>query len=263
MQNHICVEICIASVEDAIVAAQGGAGCVELNAALELGGLTPSLGLLREVRQAVDLPIVAMIRPRPGGFCYSEAEFRVIRREIDLVMENGADGIAFGMLRPDGRIDADRCEQIVRQLGPHTPGRRQGAVFHRAFDFTPNPLESLDELIDLGVHRVMTSGQRPTAMEGAALIRQLIERARGRIEILPAGGIRAANVAGLIQSARCDQVHASVREPREDSSVAGRPDLCLGGAGSLPNQFQGASPALLQDLIFAARSAATSLPPSA
>src|SRR5262245_66208957 len=112
-----------------------------------------------------------MARPRPGGFAYSPADFRVLRRDVDLALEHGADGIAFGVLTEDGRVDAARCREVVRQA--------QGleVVFHRAFDVTPDPFAALEELIDLGVRRVMTSGQEETAYNGAARIAELVGRA--------------------------------------------------------------------------------------
>jgi copper homeostasis protein len=233
---HVTVEICIASVEDAVTAAGGGADRVELNAALELGGLTPSLGTLLEVRQTVTLPVIVMARPRPGGFCYSEAEFRTLRRDVDLALEHVADGIAFGVLTPDGRVDVSRCRQVVEQIGARAGGRFQGAVFHRAFDFTPDPVTALDTLIDLGFRRVMTSGQRQTALDGADLIAALLRRAAGRIEILSAGGIRAGNAAEVLARTGCDQLHASLRERRADPSLRASRGATL--AASLPLSAQ-------------------------
>jgi copper homeostasis protein len=227
--RRVRLEVCIASAEDAEVAAGGGADRLELNSALELGGLTPSLGCLAETREATRLPVVAMIRPRPGGFCYSAGELRTLRRDADLALEYGAAGIAFGVLTPDGRVDVARCRgivEIVRQAGA-----AEGAVFHRAFDYTPDPLEALEQLIDLGVRRVMTSGQRLTAEKGAGLIAELIRRSAGRIEVLPAAGIRPWNVTGLVARTGCDQVHASLREKRPDPSLAARPGLPLAGGG--------------------------------
>src|SRR5215212_9192513 len=108
-RGRVAVEICIESVDDAVTAAGGGADRVELNAALALGGLTPSLGTLVEVRRAVTVPVVAMARPRAGGFCYSDAEFRTLRRDAELSLEHGADGVAFGILSSGGRVDVARC----------------------------------------------------------------------------------------------------------------------------------------------------------
>ena len=209
------LEICVDTLAAATAAAGGGAGRLELNSALALDGLTPSLGLLQEVRRAVGrrTPVVAMARPRAGDFCYGDEDFRVLLRDVDLLLEHGADGIAFGVLTANGAVDAPRCRQVVRRI--EASGRTaEGAVFHRAFDATRNPLDSLEHLIDLGVRRVMTSGGRPTALEGAQAIAELLRRAAGRIEILPAGGIRPSNAPAVAARTGCDQLHASLRDRR-------------------------------------------------
>src|SRR5579884_2412651 len=132
-RRGVLLELAVASVEDALAAQQDGADRLELSAALAQGGLTPSLGTLVEVRAAVSLPLVVLVRPRPGGFAYSATDFAVMQRDIDLALEHGADGLALGVLATDGRLDAERCRRLVRQVG----GRE--AVFHRAFDVTPGP----------------------------------------------------------------------------------------------------------------------------
>src|SRR6516165_3418068 len=124
--RRVLLEVPVASVEDALAAQEGGADRLELNAALFLGGLTPSLGTLIEVKAAVRLPVVVMVRPRPGGFDYDEADFKVMQRDVDLALEHGADGIAFGILNRDGGVDGERCRRVLRQIGNKT------AVFHRA-----------------------------------------------------------------------------------------------------------------------------------
>ena len=211
-RGPILLEVCVASADDAIAAAAGGADRIELNAALELDGLTPSIGLLREVRQALSIPIVAMVRPRAGEFGYSQAEFAVMRRDVDLVLEHGADGVAFGILTQTREIDMDRCRQLVRQVGSNPDARFQGAVFHRAVDFTPDPKTALEALVDIGFRRVMTSGGQSSALHGALVIRELITQAANRIEVMPAGVIRGHNVTELIARTGCNQVHASVTE---------------------------------------------------
>lgn len=211
------LEVCIASLDDAIVAAHSGADRLELNCALALGGLTPSLGLMRRVRQAVAIPVISMVRPRAGGFCYDHADLAVMLEDAATLIAAGADGLAFGFLHADGTIDVERCRAMMEVIGP-----RQ-AVFHRAFDVTPDPFAAMEALIDLGVTRIMTSGQQPTAEAGTKLIKDLIERAAGRIEILPAGAIRPHNVAALIAATKCDQVHASLRSLREDRSTQANP----------------------------------------
>jgi copper homeostasis protein len=221
---RVRLEVCIASVADALAARSGGADRLELNSALWLGGLTPSLGLLIEVKAAVDLPVIAMARPRPGGFRYDEADDKVLRRDVDLMLAHGADGIAFGFLSDDGTIDLDRSRSLVRQVGDGA------AVFHRAFDVTPDPFVALEELIDLGVRRVLTSGQQETAYNGIPLIADLIRRAAGRIEILPAGGINRFTAKDVIERTGCDQVHASLRRSLPDISTSARPRISFGGS---------------------------------
>jgi len=220
--KRVLLEVCIASSDDAQSAQAAGADRVELNAALATGGLTPSLGTLMEIKRAVHLPVIVMIRPRSGGFAYSAADFHVMQRDIDLSLEHGADGIAFGILTEDGEIDADRCRKIVKQAG------KSEVVFHRAFDVTPEPLRALEQLVDLGVKRVMTSGQEETAYNGVALIAKLMERAEGRIEVLPAGGINRFTVGDVLARTGCNQVHASLRTRRPDSSVSARLHVTFG-----------------------------------
>ncbi len=225
---RVLLEVAVASVEDALAAQSGGGDRLELNAALAVGGLTPSLGMLTEVKAAVTLPVLVMIRPRPGGFAYSAAEFRVMQRDMDLALQHGADGLVFGILTAEGRVDRERCRLLVQQAAGQT------AVFHRAFDVTADPQEALEQLIDLGFHRVMTSGQEETAYNGVKRIAELVNRAAGRIEILPAGGINHFTVADVLARTGCTQVHASLRMRREDRSVAARPQVSFGGAIRLP-----------------------------
>ncbi len=125
------------------------------------------------------IPVMAMVRPRAGGFVYSEADFAVMRRDAAILLEHGADGIVFGVLHSDGTVDATRCGKMLEVAG----GKQ--TVFHRAFDVVPDPTRALDQLIDLGFTRVLTSGQQKTALEGSELIARLIARAAGRIEVLP------------------------------------------------------------------------------
>jgi len=213
MAKRILLEICVASVEDALAAESGGADRLELNCALALGGLTPSLGLFSEVRRAVSLPIIAMIRPRPGGFCYTSAEFDVMWRDADMLLAAGAKGLAFGILTHDGEIDSER-NQSLRNLCDY-----RDAVFHRAFDWTRDPIASLNKLIELKFNRVMTSGQAATALEGVPLITELVRQSNGQIGILPAAGINPLNAGEILARTGCNQVHASSRLKREDASM--------------------------------------------
>jgi copper homeostasis protein len=230
--RRFLLEVAVAGVEDALAAEGGGADRLELNAALSLGGLTPSLGTLIEVRQATRLPVLVMLRPRPGAFCYRPAEYRVLLRDLNLLLSHGADGIVFGILNEDATIDRIRCSEVVRQAGNHR------VVFHRAFDLTPDSTPALEALIDLGVRRVMTSGQQVTALAGAAHIASLVRRAAGRIEILPAGGINDRNVVELLEQTGCDQVHGGLGGSGRDPSALSRPDLAFSTNPLPPELFE-------------------------
>jgi copper homeostasis protein len=221
--KRIKLEICAASAEDAAIAARGGADRIELNSALMLGGLTPSLGTVHESRAAVRIPIIVMIRPRPAGFCYSRSDFLVMQRDLELALSAGADGIAFGILTAEGAVDLRRCGAIVKLAA------NREVVFHRAFDVAPKPLAALEQLIDLGVTRVMTSGQEASAYNGAANIASYVRRAAGRIEILPAGGINRFTLNDVIRRTGCNQVHASLSMTLTDRSTAARPQVFFGG----------------------------------
>lgn len=205
MHRPRVLEIAVASLDGARAAAGAGADRLELNSALELGGLTPSAGLLAAVKRAVSIPVIAMVRPRPGGFCYSPGEYETLLADLDWALGAGADGIAFGILDGRGGVDEERCAEVVRRA----EGRE--VVFHRAFDRAEDPFEALEALIGLGVARVMTSGREAAAGEGKDLIRGLRERARGRIEILPAGGLTPEMLPGFLEWTGCDQAHASAR----------------------------------------------------
>jgi len=220
----VLLEICCGSIDDAIEAERGGADRVELCSALFLGGLTPSAGTIQEARRRLKIPVMVMVRPRGGGFAYSEAEFATMERDAEAAVENGADGVVFGILQPDGAIDISRCRRI-RQL----IGKRQ-AVFHRAFDVTPDPFEALEQLVDLGIARVLTSGQKDSVPEGIELIKKLVERASDRIEILPGGGIQVWNLKEIVERTGCRQVHLTAWGTVVDTSTHSRPAITFGGA---------------------------------
>ncbi len=213
------LEVAIASVDDARAAEQGGADRLELSAALALGGLTPTLGTLLEVKATVKLPVLVLIRPRAGGFAYHAAELRVLERDLDFALAHGADGIVTGVLTADGQVDVPRCRRLREQIGKAT------AVFHRAFDVTAEPFVALEQLIDLGFERVLTSGQETTAVDGASRLAELIRQSGGRIEILPAAGIDSSTLVEVLARTGCTQVHASLRAFREERMGPGRADL--------------------------------------
>ncbi len=221
--GRILLEICCGAVDDAVAAEQGGANRIELCSALFLGGLTPSTGAICEAKSRLTIPVMVMMRPRSSGFCYSPIEMDVMVRDIENAVRAGADGIVFGILKEDSTVDVERCRSIRDLIGD-----RQ-AVFHRAFDVTPDPFRALDELISLGVTRVLTSGQQSAAPEGADLIKRLIDYSRGKIEILPGGGIRVQTVKDLVEKTGCKQVHMTAFRPRHDTSASARPAVTFNG----------------------------------
>lgn len=208
------LEVCVGSIDDALVAERGGADRLELCGALELGGLTPSLALIEQVTAATALPVMVMIRPRAAGFCYSDGDFRVMLRDAELALGAGAKGIVFGVLDEQSGLDDAKIKRLVEVAGPNE------TVFHRAFDFVRDPLRSLDRLIDLGVNRILTTGGEATAMEGVESLARLAKHAAGRIEIMPAGGVSAENIAELLRSSGCHQFHTGAAISAIDPSLS-------------------------------------------
>ena len=220
----ILLEICCGSIDDAIQAEIGGADRVELCSALFLGGLTPSIGTIQETKRRLKIPVVAMVRPRGGGFCYSDTEFATMERDAEAAIDSGADGVVFGILKENGRIDQRRTKRMRRIIG-----ERQ-AVFHRAFDVTPDAFQALEQLIELGITRVLTSGQKDSVPEGVPLIAKLVARAGKRLEILPGGGIRPWNMQDIVKRTRCRQVHMTAWRKVQDGSTHAHRQVSFGGA---------------------------------
>ncbi|MBX3097040.1 MAG: copper homeostasis protein CutC [Fimbriimonadaceae bacterium] len=220
----ILVEIVCCSVDDAIAAERGGADRIELCAALGQGGLTPSPGLFRSVKAHCSLPVMAMVRPRSGGFCYTEYEFDSMLRDLDWLLEEGADGIVTGCLLESGHLDVARNKQLKGTAG-NTP-----VVAHRCFDVVQDQNGAMEALIDVGFCRILTSGRRNTALDGANQIRKNIEDADGRIEILPGGGIRPENVREIVRLTGATQVHLAPLKKQDDRSTQGNPDIFFAGS---------------------------------
>jgi copper homeostasis protein len=211
--SRVLVEVCAGSVADIESAMAAGADQIELCAALELGGLTPPLGLVESALAASPLPMIVMLRPRSGGFCYDRHEFAAMRRDAERFLQLGVAGIAFGILNQEGQIDVPRCRQFVEQAA----GRE--TVFHRAFDFVTDQRAALDNLVDLGCTRVLTSGGAPTALDGAAAISGLVQLSAGRIEIIAGGGIGPENVVEVVKNTGCRQIHIGAGAPADDGSI--------------------------------------------
>lgn len=201
--SRVLFEVCVDSLAGVRTASAHGADRLELCSALELEGLTPSLGLLREARAATDLPIFAMLRPRSGDFCYDDPEFRTLLANLHVLLEEGVDGIVSGILMPDHSPDLTRMHELLQLTGG------KPLTFHRAFDLCPDPLLALDQLHDLGIARVLTSGGAPTALEGASRIAACVQHIGTRLRILAGGGIEAATLPALLRQTSVREIHAS------------------------------------------------------
>lgn len=201
------VEICCGSYEDAISAIAGGAQRIELNSALFMGGLTPSLGTLRLVKQASMCEVIAMVRPRGAGFCYHRHDRKVMLEDAALLLENGADGIAFGFLTENKTIDINSSKAMIELI--HSFHKQ--AVFHRAFDCCHDPYQAMEQLIALGVDRVLTSGTQASAIQGKDIIKALQQRYGKKIEILAGSGINEANAKELMDYCGISQIHSSCK----------------------------------------------------
>jgi copper homeostasis protein len=200
-KTKILVEVCVDSVESAIAAERGGADRVELCDNLLEGGTTPSAGAIEIARKNLSVKLQVIIRPRGSDFCYSDIEFEVMKRDIAVAKNLGADGVVIGMLTEDGGVDIGRTKELIDAARPLS------VTFHRAFDMTENPFQALEDLVSLGVDRILTSGQEPSVVEGIDLIADLVRRANDRIIIMPGGGLNARNVSKVIKETRAHEVH--------------------------------------------------------
>lgn len=211
----IALEVIASSAHDCQVAEANGAQRIELCMALELGGLTPSLGLMAKARRSTTLPIFAMLRPRAGDFIYDEGECATIIADVHHLLDAGADGLVFGSLTPSGEVHRAPSLAVLEAAMGHP------VTFHRAFDLVRDPLTALDALIEMGFARVLTSGLATTSLLGADQIDRLRRRAGGRIQIVAGGGISEANVAEVIARTGCEEVHASLSMRSEPTQTPG------------------------------------------
>lgn len=198
---------------------------MELNSSMFLGGITPSIGAVKTAKKA-GISIMAMVRPREGGFCYTDLEFEAMLVDAADLMDAGADGIVFGILLPDGTVDKTRCAQMMQVIN----SRGKASVFHRAIDVVPDWKQALDTLCELGVTRVLTSGQNPNVYFGAATVKAMVEYASGRIEILPGAGLTLENSKKVLEITGCRQMHIALPKTCVDSSTSHNSDIYFGGA---------------------------------
>ena len=199
------LEIAANSVASALAVQQGGANRVELCTALELGGLTPSHAQIALARDHLRIPLYVLIRPRAGDFLYSDLECETMQRDIEACVALGCDGVVLGVLDADGAVDSVRCRPLIAAAGT------LGVTFHRAFDLSRDPAQALEDIIALGCERVLTSGTQASAVDGAGLIRRLVELSAGRIAVMPGAGVNAENIANLLQDTGASEFHASAK----------------------------------------------------
>lgn len=213
------LEICAVNLQSALAAQAAGAHRIELCCALDGGGVTPSLGLLRAVRQHLNIPINVLIRPREGNFCYTDAELAIMLDDIRLCREAGADGVVIGALDANNRLDQPQLEAMLEAANG------LDITCHRAFDFTPNPFEALDTLIALGIPRVLTSGQAATAYEGRFLLKKLVEHAAKRISVMPGAGLSAQNIREVGETTGAREFHLTAKrkiaQPNPGKAIPG------------------------------------------
>jgi copper homeostasis protein len=216
------LEICANSVASAIVAQEGGADRVELCDNLPEGGTTPSFGVIESARNNLHIKLNVIIRPRGGDFLYDNIEFDIIKRDIEICKKLHVEGVVIGMLLKEGNIDKIRTKQLVELARP------MSVTFHRAFDMTASPFTALEDIIETGCDRILTSGQAKTALEGASLISKLIEKAEGRIIIMPGAGIKEDNISEIIRLTGANEFHLSLRTPAESAMQYRNPAIKMG-----------------------------------
>lgn len=239
------VEVCCGSFYDAKQAHLGGAKRIELNSALHLGGLTPSLASLDLTKRLLDIKVIAMVRPRGAGFNYSEDDFQVMKNDCELLLKYGADGIAFGCLNENSEINISQEEQILEIINKYS----KEAVFHRAFDCVSDPFSTIETLIQLGVDRILTSGLKSKAIDGIDLIKQLQEKYGDKIEILAGSGVNASNAKKIMELAHIHQVHSSCKNWIKDNTTSNGNVSYSYADGELKDYYDVVSKELVQKLI--------------
>jgi copper homeostasis protein len=217
------LEVSIEGVDGLLVAQDNGADRVELCASVLEGGITPSIGIVREALRRARIPVFVIVRPRGGDFLYSEAEFESMRQDVIALKDLGVPGIVTGCLTAGGEVDEERTAELLRLARP------MSFTFHRAFDMVRDPLQALEVLISQSVDRVLTSGQRANAMEGLATLKQLGELANGRIIVMPCGGLRAANIGQVCRETGLWELHFAAHKMEPSAMSYRNPQVAMGG----------------------------------
>ena len=220
----IKLEVCVDSVDSAIAAEKGGADRLELCGSLIIGGTTASPVLYKEIRKHTSIPIKALIRPRFGDFCYSQHEFDVILGEVDLYRKLGADGIVVGCLTPEGAVHMQQMEQIMNIAG------NMRVSFHRAFDVCENPYTALAQIKELGIDTVLTSGQKNSFIDGQVLLKELVQLAGDKIEIMPGAGVTSETLKNTAPLINANAYHMSGKTTLDSTMKYRKKDISMGTA---------------------------------
>ncbi len=224
------LEICSFSLESCLTAQKAGANRVELCGGMFEGGTTPSTGLIRLARQNLHIQLFVMIRPRGGDFYYSDSEFEVMKEDILTAKNLGADGVVFGILNPDGSVDKNRTTELINLAKPLK------VTFHRAFDIANDPIQALEDIIECGCERILTSGQKNTAIEGIDLLKILVEKSQNRIEIMAGSGVNAQNAQHFL-NIDIHALHMTGKGIQESKMVFRKPDVSMASA-ALINEYE-------------------------
>ena len=231
MPRNLLIEICVEGIDGLAAAQSAGADRVELCASLLEGGLTPSLGVVREALKIATIPFHVIIRPRGGDFLYSDLEYKTMLDDVRACRELGVAGVVFGCLTAGGRIDEPRMRELTEASRP------MKVTCHRAFDMTRDADDALEALIRCGVDRVLTSGQRDTAVEGLGILKHTHDTARGRIKIMACGALDEANIAGVLRGSDADELHFASPKTIPSGMVFRNPNVGMGGT-ALEREFQ-------------------------
>ncbi len=223
MKTQITLEVCANSVDSAVAAQEGGAARIELCDNLHEGGTTPSYGNIELARERLTIDLYVLIRPRGGDFLYSENEFEVMKRDIRISKELGTDGIVLGILKHDGNIDKERSKELIDLARPLS------VTFHRAFDMTPDPNRALEDIIDVGADRILTSGQANKAIDGMEVLASIVRRAGNRINIMAGSGVNTNNILKIMTYTHAREFHVSGRKLIESVMIYQNPKILMGG----------------------------------
>ena len=218
------MECCVDSVESALEAQKGGADRIELCSALVIGGLSPSVALFEKVKEVLDIKIHVLLRPRFGDFCYTDYEHEIIKEEVRKFRELGADGIVIGTLKPDGSLNKEQMKELISEAG------NMSITLHRAFDMCVDPIQTLNDAKELGIHTILTSGQKNSCINGTDLLAELVKEAGEEIDILIGGGVDASVIEELLDKTGATSYHMSGKVVIDSEMIYRKEDVNMGVA---------------------------------